>query len=428
MPSEKTAQLATVPAASSPASVAGDDWIVRVQDLAKMYRLYNRPADRLLESLHLVHDRHEKFWALRDVNMEIRKGEIVAVIGRNGSGKSTLLQMLAGVLRPTLGQIELRGRVAALLELGSGFNPEFTGRENIHLNGMILGLSREQLDGKMDAIIAFADIAQFIDQPVKRYSSGMYVRLAFAIATHVDAELLLVDEALAVGDSAFQFKCLHRLEELLATGVTILLVTHDIQLVRSYCNRAIYLKQGRIEFNGDCEEAAERYLAEARDAEARQRNSRIAEKGSSGTSLRFGNDRGSIRNVQIGCADQERSDFSSQQRIWIRIEAHVTPVVKAATLLFQVRDLRGQTLYGLCSQFVNCSIIPAADGTVRGEFSFDCNLQGGVYSIIVRLAEALSPTTDVLIEKLVNAAIFEVVRTGPQILGVCDLNGSFRTC
>ena len=424
MPSNPTAPLPTSP----PAPAAQDDWIIRIRDLAKMYPLYARPADRLLESLHLVHDRHEEFWAVRELNLEIRKGEIVAVIGRNGSGKSTLLQMLAGVLRPTLGQIELRGRVAALLELGSGFNPEFTGRENIHLNGMILGLSSEQINRKMDAIIAFADIAQFIDQPVKRYSSGMYVRLAFAIATHVDAELLLVDEALAVGDSAFQFKCLHRLEELLATGVTILLVTHDIQLVKSYCNRAVYLKQGRVEFDGDCEEAVERYTAEARDVEARQRNLRIAEKGSSGTSLRFGSDRGSIRNVHVGCGDQERTDFSDHDRIWVRIEAHVTPVVQAATLLFQVRDIRGQTIYGLSSQFAKCSVIPDPDGIVRGEFSFDCNLQRGAYSIIVRLAEALSPTADALIEKLVNATIFEVIRDGPHFMGVCDLNGSFRNC
>jgi lipopolysaccharide transport system ATP-binding protein len=422
MPSDTIAQLATTPV--TPA--ADDDWIVRIRDLSKMYPLYTRPADRLLESLHLVHSRHEEFWALKGLNLEIRRGEIVAVIGRNGSGKSTLLQILAGVLRPTLGQIELRGRVAALLELGSGFNPEFTGRENIHLNGMILGLSRAQIDRKMDAIIAFADLAQFIDQPVKRYSSGMYVRLAFSIATHVDAELLLIDEALAVGDSAFQFKCLHRLEELLATGVTILLVTHDIQLVRSYCNRAVYLKQGHIEFDGDCEPAAERYITEARDAEARQRNQRIAEKGASGTSLRFGSDRGSIRGVRIGCGHQERTDFNGGERIWVRIDAQVTPAVKTATLLFHVRDLRGQTIYGLSSQFVKCPVIPGPDGAVHGEFSFDCNLQRGVYSIIVRLAEAMSPTTDGLIEKLVNAAIFEVVRSDPQIMGVCDLNGSFK--
>ena len=422
MPSDTAAQPA------SPVTAAyADDWIVRIQDLAKMYPLYARPADRLLESLHLVHNRHEEFWAVKGVSLEIRKGEIIAVIGRNGSGKSTLLQMLAGVLRPTLGQIELRGRVAALLELGSGFNPEFTGRENIRLNGAILGLSRQQIEQKMDAIIAFADLAQFIDQPVKRYSSGMYVRLAFAIATHVDAELLLVDEALAVGDSAFQFKCLHRLEELLATGVTILLVTHDIQLVKSYCNRAVYLKQGRIEFDGDCETAAERYMTEARDAEARQRHQRIAEKGSAGTSLRFGSDRGSIRSVRIGCGDQERTDFTSGQRIWVRIEAHVTPAVKAVDLLFQVRDLRGQTIYGLSSQAMKCATVPGPDGTVRGEFTFDCNLQRGAYSIIARLAEVLSPTNGVLIEKLVNAAIFEVVHNDPQILGVCDLNGSFKT-
>ena len=422
MPSNPTAQLNTSPVTPTD----DDDWIVRISDLAKMYPLYARPVDRLLESVHLIHERHEEFWALRNLSLKIRKGEIVAVIGRNGSGKSTLMQMLAGVLHPTCGQIELRGRVAALLELGSGFNPEFSGRENIYLNAAILGLSRREIEQKMDAIIAFADIAQFIDQPVKRYSSGMYVRLAFAIATHVDAELLLVDEALAVGDSAFQFKCLQRLEELLATGVTILLVTHDIQLVKSYCNRAVYLKQGRVAFDGECEPATEQYLLEVRSAEAQHRQQRIDEKGSSGTSLRFGSDRGAIRSVRLGCGDQERTDFTRGQRIWVRIDAHVTPAVKAATLLFQVRDLRGQTLYGLSSQFVKCPVIPDHDGTVRGEFGFDCNLQHGAYSVIVRLAEVLSPTTDGLIEKLVNAQIFEVLPSDRQIMGVCDLNGSFR--
>lgn len=422
MPSDTAVQ----PAASAPP--ATDDWIVRIRGLAKMYPLYARPSDRILESLHLVRNRHEEFWALRSMNLDIRKGEIVAVIGRNGSGKSTLMQMLAGVLRPTHGQIELRGRVAALLELGSGFNPEFSGRENILLNATILGLSRRDIEEKMDAIITFADIAQFIDQPVKRYSSGMYIRLAFAIATHVDAEILLVDEALAVGDSAFQFKCLQRLEELLATGVTVLLVTHDIQLVKSYCNRAVYLRQGVVAFDGECEPATEQYLLEVRSAQAEQRQQRIVEKGSSSTSLRFGTERGSISSVKMGCGDQESTDFRGGQRIWVRIEAHVTPSVKAATLLFQVRDLRGQTIYGISSQFLRCPIIPGPDGSVRGEFSFDCHLQHGAYSIIVRLAESLSPTADALIEKLVNAAIFEVLRDDPQIMGVCDLKGAFKTC
>lgn len=188
---------------------------------------------------------------------------MVGVIGCNGSGKSTLLQILAGTLRPTSGQVVRPERVAALLELGAGFNMEYTGRENIIFNAMLLGLGEQEISERLDEIIQFADIGEFIDRPVRTYSSGMFVRLAFSIAAYVDADVLIVDEALAVGDAAFQFKCLNRLEELLLKGITILLVSHDIQLIKSYCSRAIYLSKGRVIFDGDCETATELYLRDS---------------------------------------------------------------------------------------------------------------------------------------------------------------------
>jgi lipopolysaccharide transport system ATP-binding protein len=241
----------------------------------------------------------------------------------------------------------------------------------------------------------------------------------------VDAEILLVDEALAVGDSAFQFKCLQRLEEMLASGVTILLVTHDIQLVKSYCNRAIYLKKGHVAFDGDCEPAAERYLTEVRDAEARQRQQHIAQKGGSGTSMRFGSDRGSIQGVRIGSGLEERAYFRCGERVWVRLAAQVSPEVRAATLVLQVRDLRGQAIYSLSSRVVHGPITPAADGTMRAEFGFDCELRDGDYSIIVALHEAVPPDRDLLIEKLVSAVLFQVLPSEPRIVGICNLGGSF---
>src|SRR5271170_3493027 len=214
------------------------DIAIRVSSLSKCYHIYDKPADRLKQTLLRGRRQYyREFWALKDVSFEVRRGEAVGIIGRNGSGKSTLLQLITGTIKPTTGEIEANGRIAALLELGSGFNPDFTGRENVYLNGAILGLTKRQIDERFDQIVRFADIGPFIDQPVKTYSSGMVVRLAFSIAVHVDASILVVDEALSVGDVAFQFKCLHHLESLLERGVTILLVSHDVQLVKGYCTR-----------------------------------------------------------------------------------------------------------------------------------------------------------------------------------------------
>jgi lipopolysaccharide transport system ATP-binding protein len=226
---------------------------VRVEQLSKIYRLYSQPQDRLKEMLlgRLGRRFSRDFWALRDVSFELARGQRLGVIGRNGSGKSTLLQILAGTLAPTAGEVEVRGRVGALLELGSGFNPEYTGRENIYVNASILGLTREQTDERFDAIAAFADIGEFLDQPVKTYSSGMFVRLAFAVTASVDAEVLLIDEALAVGDVFFTQKCYRRLHDLVDRGVAVVFVSHDASAVGQFCSSVLVLEHGRVEFLGD---------------------------------------------------------------------------------------------------------------------------------------------------------------------------------
>jgi lipopolysaccharide transport system ATP-binding protein len=238
-----------------------DEPAVTIRQVSKRYQLYARPQDRLKHALFGRFGRSygQEFWALRDVSLTVRRGESLGIIGRNGSGKSTLLQILAGVLTPTSGDVRVKGRVDALLELGAGFNPEFTGRENVFLKGAILGLTRREIEHRFDEIAAFADIGEFIDQPVKLYSSGMFVRLAFAVTTALDADVLLIDEALAVGDVFFRQKCYRRLEALRDRGVSIVLVSHSMTDVEQFCRRALLLHRGEVVFQGAAPEAVKRY-------------------------------------------------------------------------------------------------------------------------------------------------------------------------
>lgn len=236
--------------------------VAEFRGVSKSYPIYARPGDRLREIL-TFHRRsfHRDFWALEDISFDIFRGETFCIIGENGSGKSTLLQILAGILQPTTGTVKVTGRVAALLELGSGFNPEFTGRDNVYLNGAILGFSRAEMERKFHAIEHFAEIGPFIDQPVKTYSSGMVVRLAFAVAIHVDPEILLVDEALAVGDICFRQRCMRKVHELRNQGATILFVSHSLGDVKAIGDRAMWLNAGRICELGDTDKVVSKYLA-----------------------------------------------------------------------------------------------------------------------------------------------------------------------
>jgi lipopolysaccharide transport system ATP-binding protein len=243
---------------------AGDpaDVVISVDRVGKAYHMYERPSHRLWQAmLGKRKSFYKDFWALRDVSFQVRRGETVGIVGRNGSGKSTLLQMIAGTLTPTKGSVQVRGRVAALLELGSGFNPEFTGRENVYLNAAILGLQRDQVEARLDSVLAFADIGEFIDQPVRSYSSGMAVRLAFAVIVHVDADVLIIDEALSVGDAFFAQKCMRFLREFQKTG-TLLFVSHDAAAVTNLCERAIWLDGGRVRLGGTSQEVMEAYMTE----------------------------------------------------------------------------------------------------------------------------------------------------------------------
>ncbi len=234
---------------------------ISVRGAGKCYEIYPRPIDRLKQTLWRGRRQFfREFWALRNVSFDVQRGEAFGIIGRNGSGKSTLLQIIAGTLRPTTGEVAVRGRVHALLELGSGFNFEFTGRENVFVNGVLLGLTRAEIEDRFDEIAAFAEIGDFIDQPVKTYSTGMVVRLAFAVQVLMQPDILIVDEALAVGDAAFQIKCINRMKRLIAAGVSVLLVTHDVATVRSVCDRALWLDSGELRACGGPLEVTSRYM------------------------------------------------------------------------------------------------------------------------------------------------------------------------
>lgn len=234
---------------------------VQTQKLAKIYKLYDKPIDRLKESLNpLKKVYHKEFFALDDINITIDQGECIGLIGRNGSGKSTLLKIITGVLTPSSGTVTVNGKVSALLELGAGFNPEYTGIENIYLNGTMMGYTRQQMTEKLDEILNFADIGDFVNQPVKSYSSGMFVRLAFAVAVNVDPDILIVDEALAVGDVRFQIKCIDKFNEFKKRGKTILFVSHDINSIKKFCTKTIWLNRGKIEAIGDTDYITDEYL------------------------------------------------------------------------------------------------------------------------------------------------------------------------
>lgn len=236
------------------------DIAIKVEHISKVYKLYNNPMDRLKESLGLTKKKkYTEYYALNDVNIEVKRGETVGIIGTNGAGKSTILKIITGVLNPSSGNVEINGRISALLELGAGFNMEYTGLENVYLNGTMIGFTREEIDAKLDDILEFADIGDFINQPVKTYSSGMFVRLAFAVAINIDPEILIVDEALSVGDVFFQAKCYHKFEEFKKMGKTILFVTHDMGSIQKYCDRAVLLSHGNKVSEGNPKEMIDAY-------------------------------------------------------------------------------------------------------------------------------------------------------------------------
>ena len=400
---------------------------IRVSGLSKCYQIYAKPQDRLKQGIWRGRRRfYREFWALRDVSFEVKKGETVGIIGRNGSGKSTLLQMIAGTLAPSTGSVQKSGRTAALLELGSGFNPEFTGRENVYMNGAILGFSREEIRKRLADIAAFADIGDFIDQPVKTYSSGMLVRLAFAVSVNVDPELLIVDEALAVGDMAFQFKCLERLEKLTTSGTTLLFVSHDVGMVKAFCDRAIYLANGHIRATGRADEMAELYMLDIRDSQkvghpqATQVKAKTSVGGPKG--FAFGTDQGRITSAHFADTASTYSSYAAGEEVRLKVNVEFDQSVRRPALSILVQDRRMIPLTGKiwpikANQF-------DADGKRRAEvlYSFPAKFAQGTYFITVRLEDRVTQSLLVPIDKQVGALSFDVFRPkSDELLGLVDL-------
>ncbi|HUP03535.1 MAG TPA: ABC transporter ATP-binding protein [Bryobacteraceae bacterium] len=263
--------------------------VIELSGVSKKYHLYEAPKDRLREFFTAGRKRyHREHWALRDVSVRVRKGETFCIVGENGSGKSTLLKLMVGIVQPTAGTAAIRGRVTALLELGSGFNPEFTGRQNVFLNGAILGLGTREVSERLDQILEFAEIGGYVDQPVKTYSSGMVVRLAFAVAVHLDPDILIVDEALSVGDIYFRQRCMRKIHDLRARGVTIVYVTHDISDVKALGDRALWLSEGRALETGDARDVAVHYMAALVKKDSQRLRAEAAETQSPGAARRPG--------------------------------------------------------------------------------------------------------------------------------------------
>ncbi|WP_211460704.1 ABC transporter ATP-binding protein [Collimonas silvisoli] len=410
---------------------------VRVSGLSKCFSTYDRPQNRLKQSLYSLaarllpngqlrqrlqqraHACARHFWALHDIDFEVKKGETVGVIGRNGSGKSTLLQIICGTLAPTSGQVEVNGRVAALLELGSGFNPEYSGRENVYLNGQLLGLTREQVDQRFGDIAAFADIGDFIDQPVKAYSSGMYVRLAFAVIAHVDADVLVVDEALAVGDAFFTQKCMRFLRKFMKTG-TVLFVSHDTGSLKNLCTHAIWIEKGRMLQTGSPKDVCDLYLQafyEAQQGKSTTTQMRAAVKQSdkpakdqrltflNATNLRndiklfafdpdaasFGKGGAQITGVEFyDAAEHPLSWVVGGESVTLKISVVAHQLLESPIVGFYIKDKLGQTLFGdnTYLSYHDHAVVCHESDLLEAEFSFLMPiLPRGEYTVNVAIAE-----------------------------------------
>ncbi len=382
---------------------------VEVRNLSKKYQIYGRPWEKLREILALgPRTIRQEFWALQDVSFAINSGETLGIIGENGSGKSTLLQIVAGIMRQTRGDCFVQGKVAALLELGSGFNPEFTGRENVFMNGAILGFDTSKMEERFDAIARFAEIGSFMDQPVKTYSSGMFMRLAFAVAINVDPDVLLIDEALAVGDLIFQHRCMHRMNQLRDQGKTILLVTHDLAAVTKFCDRAILLDKGQLLEDGKPDLVVQKYRALVFERERRYGSpdgsepadlsvQATIEKGEipvvrsiPNMDHRFGNGEAVVLGVDL--LDEEgkptREVFGGQ-KVVVRVSARFTRDINRPIIGYTLRDRMGVEIAACNTSYAGQILPPARGGQIfTSDFSIVVpHMAAGSYSISPAVAK-----------------------------------------
>lgn len=372
------------------------DIAISVNHVSKMYKLYERPMDRLKESLGLSRQkRYKEHYALRDVSFQVKRGETVGIIGTNGSGKSTILKIITGVLNPTSGDVQVNGRISALLELGAGFNPEYSGLENVYLNGAMIGFSREEIDQKLDDIIAFADIGEFIHQPVKTYSSGMFVRLAFAVAINIEPEILIVDEALSVGDVFFQAKCYKKFEDFKKMGKTILFVSHDLGSIGKYCDRVVLLNRGEKLQEGLPKAMVDLYkkvLVGLEDESQETGNLQAMEADQEEDSwkrpfeinpnaLDYGDGKAKI--IDFSLTDQNGTPSNAIEkgtRFTVKMKVRFHETVQEPIFAFSIKNLQGTEITGTNTLFEKADVTPKQEGQVcEIDFEQEMNLQGGEY-------------------------------------------------
>lgn len=397
--------------------------LIDVDNVSKCYHLYQRPQDRLWQSFLRGRKKfYREFWALLNVSLQVRRREAVAIIGRNGAGKSTLLQLIAGTLTPTAGRITVQGRVAALLQLGSGFNPEFTGRENVFLNGAILGFSRTEIERRFDEIAAFAEIGNFIEQPVKTYSSGMTMRLAFAVSACLEPEVLIIDEALAVGDAVFQFKCRERLQDLISKGTTLLFVSHDMSAVKSFCHRAIYLENGQKKAEGEPEHISEYYFMDVRAEQARSApkknkgmDTAIREKAYGG----YGTSEGEILSAVFSVTGHNNAFFNYGETIELKVICQFAAHIKYPCLAVVIQAVN---LVGIGGQWFRIEQAYLEEKLATLTIRFTAKFNEGKYFITLRLEERKDQKQYYILHKIPGALTFDVLpRSDNCLLGFNDL-------
>ncbi len=401
----------------------GRDIAIRVRDLGKMYRVYNRPSD-ILRELVTRRSRHVEHWALKDVSFDVYRGEVVGIIGRNGAGKTTLLRIIADTLDKTCGTVEVQGRVSAIMVLGTGFNMDLAGRENILLGGLCLGMTHEEIESKTDAIIAFSGLKEFIDAPCKTYSSGMLARLAFSIAASVDPDILIVDEALSTGDMMFAAKSFSRMREIAESGATVLLVTHSLQQIYEMCDRAVLLEGGRVTAIGNPREVG--YIYEQNIAEE------VALLNKARPPLRvIGAETAdnSSAKAHITSAEIFNGDGKSARRLYdgktytIRVIVRCLEAIQKASIGYNIRTELGVRIYSFSTQDSGIPISLNAGETVQFDFILPAKLNNGTY--IFNFAISEGDTTNFWMVHILADAIFVEAETTSRFSGLVNLKGSF---
>ena len=415
-----------------------NDIVIKVQNLTKIYHLYDKPQDRLKEALNpFKKTYHHDFFAMDDVSFEIKKGETVGIIGKNGAGKSTLLKMITGVLTPSAGSIETRGTIASLLELGAGFNPDMTGLENVYLNGTLMGFTREEMEPKIPAILEFADIGEFIYQPVKMYSSGMFARLAFSVSINVEPDILIVDEALSVGDMAFQMKCFKKFQDFQAEGRTILFVTHALDTVIRYCSRGIVIDDGRKVFEGSSKDSVDAFKkvlsGDFYEKEGEKKEDKESMATADETRLlkdsferhqeldMYGNGKATI--IDYGIVDKNGKpsaiiDYNSEFKIVMKVK--FSEVIMEPIFAFTVKDSKGLEITGTNSSMKYVTTSTYEEGQMLTvTFTQKANLQLGKYALSLGCV-AVNETGIEVYSRIYDAILFDIIGSA-QMVGFFDL-------